>query len=171
MQKNTLLFVSFLAVIAALLIGFNMGKSMTAAQPVAPTPTPITTKPTPTLAYLLGSICGVSFQYPNTLTPMESSGSGVILTNMTTPESSIVVVCQEEIPRVALTPNLVESMGIRAASGSATISATLYHDTSAKDGSKIDKLIFTHPKTGMDVFIAGYGQTYQQLIASLRLTN
>lgn len=167
MQKNTLLFASFLAVIASLLIGFNIGRNMTSSQTPVPTPTAAIT-PTPTLTYFMGSACGVSFQYPNILTPMESSGSGVILTNMATPNESIVVVCQSDIPRVSLSPDLTDTMTIRAASGTSTISAVLYHDASAKDGSKVDKLIFTHPKTNLDVYIAGFGATFDQLISSLR---
>lgn len=168
MQKNTLLFASFLAVIASLLIGFNIGRTMTNTQAPVPTPT-IAMTPSPTLAYLMGSVCGVSFQYPNTLTPMESSGSGVILTNMTTPNESIVVVCQADIPRIPLTPDLTETMTIRAASGTSTISAVLYHDASANDGAKVDKLIFTHPKTKLDVFIAGFGSEYTQFIHTVKL--
>lgn len=168
MHKNTLLLASLLAVIASLLVGFNVGRNMSQSAVPEPTPTP-NLSPTPTLAYLTETSCGVSFQYPNTLTAMESSGSGLILANLTSPESSIVMVCQEEIPRVPLAPNLMESTSIKAATGTATVSATLYHDTSAKDGTPIDKLIFTHPKTGLDVFIAGYGATFNQLINSLKL--
>ncbi|MBI5019411.1 hypothetical protein HZB58_04015 [Candidatus Gottesmanbacteria bacterium] len=168
MHKNTLLLASLLAVIASLLVGFNVGRGMSQSAVPEASPSPKLT-PTPTLTYLTESSCGVSFQYPNTLTPMESSGSGLILANLTSPESSIVMVCQEEIPRVPLAPNLMESTSIRAATGTATVAATLYHDLSAKDGSPIDKLIFTHPKTGLDVFIAGYGATFNQLITSLKL--
>lgn len=168
MHKNTLLLASLLAVIASLLIGFNVGRSMsqTATPPSAPTPQ---IQPTPTLTYLSGSTCGLSYQFPNTLTPMESSASGIVLANITSPEASIVMVCQDEVPRVPLAPNLMESVTISAATGSASASAILYHDASAADGSPLDKLIFIHPKTGLDIFIAGYGATYNELIRSLRL--
>ncbi len=169
MHKNTLLFVAFLAVIAALLVGFNVGRSLSLTQVVQPSPTPFFS-PTPKPTNLTGSSCGVSYEYPNTLTAMESSGSGVILTNTQNPESSIVVVCQPEIPRVPLPPDKIEAITLKSATGTATISAKLYHDASAKDGTPIDKLIFTHPKTGLDVFIAGFGPIFQQLITSLRLT-
>lgn len=168
MHKNTLLLASLLAVIASLLVGFNVGRSMSQSTQPQPSPTPATS-PTPTLAYLLGTTCGLSYQYPNTLTAMESSSSGIILANVANPEASIVMVCQQEVPRVPLAPNLMEPMVIRAATGSASASAVIYHDASAKDGSPLDKLIFTHPKSGLDVFIAGYGATYTQFINSLKL--
>lgn len=143
---------------------------MNTQQIPVPTPLPIAT-PMPTLTYLSGAACGVSFQYPNTLTPIESSSSGVVLTDMTSPESSVILVCQQDIPRIPLTPDLIDAITLKAASGTATVSALLYHDTSPNDGAKIDKLIFTHPKTTMDVFVAGYGSVYQQLISTIKILN
>lgn len=168
MQRNTLLFTAFLAVVAALLIGFNLGRTIPPQPSASTLPTQITT-PSPTFAYLIGSTCGVSFQYPNTLTPMESSTSGTVFANLSNPDSSVIVVCQKDIPRVALPPDKIESITIPAASGTASISARLYHDTSAKDGSPADKLIFTHPKTGLDVFIGGFGPVFTQFITTLKL--
>jgi len=169
MHKNTLLFVSFLAVIAALLIGFNLGRatpqlSNTPTQSLTPIPTP-----RPTLGYVSASTCGITFTYPNSLTPMESSGSGIILIDSEQPDTSIVVVCQEEIPRIALTPDKIETMTIQSSTGSASVSAKLYHDVSGRDGTPLDKLIFVHPKSNLDVFVAGFGPVFQQLIASLKL--
>lgn len=161
MHRNTLLLVAFLAVIAALLIGINVGRSLTKTTQISPTPLP-----SPTIGYLQASSCGVSFTYPNFLKGMESSTSGAILVNTTNPNDSIVIVCQEDIPRVALPPEKIETISI---SGVASVSALLYHDTSQKDGTPIDKLIFTHPKTKLDVFVAGFGTTYQQLLQSLKL--
>lgn len=167
MHKNTLLLASLLAVIASLLVGFNAGRNM--AQTSEPQPSPTAQmQPRPTLGYLSGSTCGLTYRFPNTLTPMESSTSGIVLANVTTPETSIVMVCQEEVPRMPLAPNLMESVTISAATGSASASAVLYHDVSAADGSPLDKLIFVHPTTGLDVFIAGYGATYNEFIRSLR---
>lgn len=167
MHRNTLLLTAFLAVIAALLIGFNLGRTIPQSTTKGITPTP-TGSPTPTFAYLSGAACGISFQYPNTLTPLESSSSGMVLADITNPDTSVVVICQKDIPEVPLPPNKIESMTIRAASGSASISARLYHDVSAKDGSPIDKLIFTHPKTGLDVFIGGFGPVFTQFITTLK---
>lgn len=168
MPKNTLLFVSFLAVIAALLVGINIGRSLAPQQTAtAPTPTPIVTQSPITL--LTGSTCGITFQYPSTLTAMESSTSGVILANSKTPGDSIIVICQDDIPRIALTPDKIETMKILSATNAASASAKLYHDASAKDGTPVDKLIFTNPKTGQDVFVAGFGATFNQLIGTLKL--
>lgn len=159
-----------LAVIAALLIGFNLGRSFPKQDAVItqPSPTPFIS-PTPTLAYLSATTCGIAFHYPNSLTPIESSGSGTIFASENDPEATVLVICQADIPRVPLTPDKMEVRTIRAATGSATVSATLYHDASAQDGTPIDKLIFTHPKTGLDVLIGGIGPIFQQFIASITL--
>lgn len=170
MHKNTLLFSSMLAVIAALLVGFNLGRSFPKqdTEGTQPSPTPLTS-PTPTIAYLRATACGIAFQYPNSLTPIESSDSGTIYASTSDPDATVLVLCQNEIPRIPLTPDKMEARTLRAATGSATVSATLYHDASAKDGTPIDKLIFTHPKTGLDVLIGGIGPIYQQFIASISL--
>jgi len=168
MHRNTLLFTAFLAIVAALLIGFNLGRTVPQQASTGTLPTQITT-PSPTFAYLVGSTCGVSFQYPNTLTPMESSTSGTVFANLSHPDESVIVVCQKDIPRIALPADKIESMNIPVASGTASVSARLYHDTSAKDGSPTDKLMFTHPKTGLDVFIGGFGPVFTQFIATLKL--
>lgn len=168
MHRNTLLLTAFLAVIASLLIGFNMGRSLQQTASKDTLPTPISS-PSPTFAYISGATCGVSFQYPNTLTPLESSMSGTVFANVASPDTSVIVICQKDIPRAPLAPDKIESITIRAASGSGSVSAKLYHDVSAKDGTPTDKLIFTHPKTGLDVFIGGFGAVFQQFITTLKL--
>ncbi len=167
MHRNTLLLTAILAVIAALLIGFNLGRTIP-SDTKENIPTPINS-PTPTFAYLSGATCGVTFQYPNALTPLESSTSGTVFASTTDPDTSVVVICQQDIPLAPLTADKIESMTIRAASGSASVSARLYHDVSAKDGSPVDKLIFTHPNTGLDVFIGGFGPVFTQFITTLKL--
>lgn len=160
MHRNTLLLVAFLAVIAALLVGLNVGRSLSPSQTPKPSPAPT---PIPTIGYLSGTVCGVSFMYSNSLQEIESSTSGTILADATNPNNSIVIACQKDIPRVPLAPDKIETIEI------GSFSAKLYHDASPKDGTPIDKLIFTHPKTKLDVFIAGFGTTYQALLQSLQL--
>jgi hypothetical protein len=170
MHKNTLLVTIVLAVLAALVVGIQIGRGLGRQTPLVNTPTPTPrVSIAPTLTMLTGDTCGVSFQYPNTLQALESSTSGMVLANTSNPTDSIIIVCQNEIPRVPLSEDLIESVVLRAATGSASISANLYHDASQNDGTPVDKLIFTHPKTGLDVFIAGFGNTYNQLLSTLKL--
>jgi|GEM_PF-6541121 len=78
-------------------------------------------------------------------------------------KEEINLIIQKEIPRVPLPPELVEELDLGA------VKATLYHDKSMKDGAPVDKLIFTLPKTGDDFYLAGYGETFNQMIKTLKL--
>lgn len=158
MHRNTYLLVVFLAVFAALVVGVNIGKRI--AAPIQTTPT-TTQSPTPTVLQYSG--CGIMLQYPTTLTLMDSASGSALLVDKTNTDQSVVVTCQKDIPRPALTTDNIETFVI------ASVSAKLYHDASAKDGTPIDELIFSHPKTGLDVFVAGYGETFNSVIASIIL--
>ncbi len=171
MPRNTFLVVTILAVFAALVVGVNIGKRLSNAPPPAggststAIPTPALT-PTPTTAppiTYISKTCGVSFDYPPNFTKQEASGSsGVIFTDPDV-KTMIIFTCQKDIPRPPLAPGNIETIQI------ASMSAKLYHDTNAKDGTPIDKLIFRHPKNGLDVFFAGLGPLFQQAISSLKI--
>lgn len=170
MHRNTLLLTALLAVIAALVIGVNIGRSISETNTSgSPAPTPASTPLPITMVPFTSTPCGVSLLYPSNLRVMETTQSGTIFANISTPEQSVIVTCQPDIPGVPLPPEKIESLILHSASGTATVSATLYHDASPKDGTPVDKLIFTNAKKGLDVFVGGYGATFQQIVASLRL--
>jgi hypothetical protein len=168
MYRNTLLLVSVLAVCAALLIGVNIGKRMSKQ---APSPTPNAT-PTPTPGPVaqtyMDTYCGFSLTYPASYTVLENASGSAILNNTADKTKSITLTCQKAIPRPALTADKIETLTIPTAMG-ASISATLYHDSSAKDGTPIDVVIFKHPTNGMDAFVAGYGTAFNDAIKTLRI--
>jgi hypothetical protein len=173
MQRNTLLLVAILAIIAALVIGIQIGRK-TATAELTPTPTasPAPLKPDQQPAAMqtyLNANCGISLRYPGTLQEVESTTSGTILADQQTPASSVLIICQEDIPRVPLPPDKIETIKLTSVTGDASVSAKLYHDASAKDGTPIDKLIFTNPKTKLDVFIGGFGETFNQVIKTVKL--
>lgn len=167
MHRNTLLLIAFLAIIATFLIGINVARSLnpslTNLPPVVPT-----SDPSPTQSHLQASTCGLSYRYPNLFTAKESSPSGTVLMNTSDPFDTITITCQNEIPRIPLPSEKIEGVIIRAATGTASVSAKLYHDTSQRDGTPIDKLIFTHPKTKLDIFIAGFGKSFQEFLSTLK---
>lgn len=172
MHRNTLLTVSILAVIAALLVGIRIGMSVQTSTHSAPVTQIIspTAKPTPLPVYATytDKACDLSVQYPSNLQILESTTSGTILADQDDVNGSIVIVCQQDIPRVPLPPEKIESL-VLTATNSASVSAILYHDASPKDGTPIDKLIFTHPRTGVDVLIAGYGTVFNSIIRTIKL--
>ena len=170
MNRNLALLLAILAVIAALLIGVNYGKKLGNS--------PITIQPSPTqtpqtgqgkLLAHLDPICGVSLMYPDVMTKLESASGGAVFVNEDKEQQdAIAVVCQADIPRPPLIAAKIETVIITDDSG-ASIAAKLYHDGSAQDGSPIDKLIFAHPTNGMDIFVAGLGDTFNALIKTIKI--
>jgi len=168
MHRNTYLLVIILAVFAALVVGVNIGRQFaptkqTPAAPPRPTPVPALGP-----AAYTNSVCGFTLDYPATLTMMGNATASAILTNTKDTSQSVAIACQKDIPRPALKPANRETVLIQNPGGS-TVSAGLYHDSSAKDGSPIDELIFRNPKTGVDIFIAGVGDTFNQIIKTVRI--
>lgn len=161
MHKNTFVLVTALAVIAALLVGFNMGKkfnpapeAQTATPTVEPTPEPQTTQYT-------NSYCGVTVLYPAGMSVTEpATGSA----KFTAENDSVVLACQKDIPGIAIAEENIEKVLIGSVSG------TLYHTATPKDGTPVDVLIFRHPKTKMDVLLSGIGTAFGTIIRSLTLT-
>jgi hypothetical protein len=168
MQRNTLLLTALLAVIASFMLGLNIGKSIGSVKP-APAPAPTPAKTPVVMLPFTNEKCGVTFQYPSNLQLAESTGSGVIFYDSDHPELSVAFACQPDIPRPALPTNKIESKSIPYTTTSATVSAKLYHDTSAKDGSPIDSLIFYQPKKATDIWIAGYGKIFSELLKTVKL--
>jgi hypothetical protein len=172
MPKNTRIVVIILTILAALVVGVNIGNkfnpTLTGGQDQKTSPTkaqsPVIT-PTPkiSLSVYQSAICGISFSYPKSLTLMDVETGGAMLIDSKNPAQSIAVICQKDIPRPALPINKTESGKV------GTISATLYHDSSAKDGTPVDKLIFTNPKTKMDIFVSGTGDSFKTVTSTLEV--
>lgn len=167
MHRNTYLLVIVLAVCAALLIGINIGKRLQKqpASPSAPIPTPT---PTISTQIYMNTFCGFSLIYPASYTVLENASGSAILNNASDKTQSITLTCQKSIPRPALAADKVETLTIPATAG-ASVSAKLYHDSTARDGTPIDAVIFTHPTNGMDGFVAGYGDAFNAAIKTLQI--
>ncbi len=163
MHRNTYLLVSLLAVVAALIIGVNIGRQVktpdTIRSQLSPMPTvvaPLTTKP------YRNSFCKVAFDYPANFTFLESASGSAAFTNPNG-DDGILMTCQKDIPRPAITEQNIEDIQI------GSVAATLYHTQSEKDGTPIDSLIFRHPVTRLDVFLAGTGEVFQNLLKTLTI--
>jgi hypothetical protein len=168
MHRNTLLFTIVLATLAAILIGLNVGRKFPTGSP-APTPTP--EQETSTLLTFTSQECGITFNYPQYLSKLDGPSGSAVFTDPTNAETSVTVTCQAEIPRPPLPSDRIETLAIPGTTTNATISARLYHDASPKDGTPLDAIIFTHPKTGLDVFVAGFGPVFQGIIVTLKYLN
>ena len=167
MHKNTFILVVILAVIAALLVGFNAGKKFSPQtqqrtdQPradisiaISPTPVPIVMTP------YTNKYCKISLTYPETMTVTEQATGSA---KFTSDSDTVILVCQNDIPGIAVEEKNKETIKI------GSISGTLYHTATPKDGTPIDVLKITHPKTGMDILVSGIGMAFDAIIASLTL--
>lgn len=158
MARNTFLFLCILAIVAALVVGVNIGRSSSVSQ--APTPTPL---PTPAVKTYTSDTCGITFSYPDKLSKLDTQGA-VVFVDSTDTNKSVAVVCQKDIPRPPLADDKMENIAI------GSVKATIYHDASAKDGTPMDKLIFTHPKNKLDIYVSGYGDSFTTVVTSLKIT-
>lgn len=167
MHRNTYILVSALAVLAALVIGVNFGKKIQPSLTVSPTPI-VTSIPSPSIQSFVDSACGFSLQYTGEFSLMDSASGSAILTNTQDKSQSVVMTCQKNIPRSPLPPEKIEAVTLPTITG-ASVSAKLYHDSSGKDGAPIDALIFTHPTSKLDVFIAGYGGAFNAILKTIQV--
>jgi len=169
MHRNTYLIVSILAVVAALVIGVNVGKKLQNSPSASPSPTTtVAPTPTDTIQTYVDSMCGFSVQYPSVFSLMDNASGSAVLSFSGDQTKSIVMTCQKNIPRPALPADKIVAMSLPTTTG-ASVSAKLYHDNSNKDGSAIDALIFTHPTSKMDVFISGVGDAYTNLLSTIQI--
>lgn len=168
MHRNTYLLVIVLSIFASLLVGINIGKKLqTKTEPALSIPTPTPT-PVVTLKTYLNTYCGFSFSYPSTFTVLGNASGSAILHNTKDKTQTLTFTCQQAIPRPALPAEKIETLTIPASTG-ASVSAKLYHESSPKDGTLIDTVIFRHPTNGMDGFIAGFGEAFDTAIKTLQI--
>lgn len=174
MPRNTFIFLCMLSIVAALVVGVNVNRFIHPESPqVAQLPSP-TPSPTPSLeertTLYKSKDCNVSFSYPATLTEIQEATNSAILLNPDDKTMSLLIACQKDIPKPPLAAGKIEN--IKIASNSAApngYAAKRYHDSSQKDGTPIDTLIFTHPTSKMDVFIATVGFPLDELLTTLTL--
>jgi len=189
MAKGTTIFIIILTSLAFLLLGINIGKrlpkfdqenSSGQAQPTPfPTNTPI---PSPTISFLPSSsttsatkkpktkslstyqdkTCGFSVSYPSSfLSTKTVNNNSFILADPDNEKEAIAATCAEVIPKPPVTSDKIEAIKLDG------VPATLYHD-SYSDGSPRDEFIVKHPKTGIEIIIAGFGESFKQATTSFK---
>lgn len=165
MHRNTFILVIFLALAATLVVGVNIGRSVGSVPPeiVALTVEPPSPTPQIKLEKYTSSACGISVEYPSTFVKLDNPLGGAMLGNSENTKDIIAITCQEDIPRVPLAEDKIETVHI------GSVSAKLYHDASAKDGTPVDKLIFRHPKRKTDVYMAGFGEAFNEIISTITI--
>ncbi|MBI5621195.1 hypothetical protein HY949_05410 [Candidatus Gottesmanbacteria bacterium] len=168
MHRNTLLLVSALAVIAALLLGINIGRrfqstngNTTALTPSVP-PVPSGSPAAAHVKSYVNAFCKIAFEYPVSLTVFENASGSAAFTGKNADEG-ILLTCQKDIPRPSFSLDDTEALRI------GSVAATLFHTKTASEGATIDSLIFRHPATRLDVFLAGSGEAFRKLISTISI--
>jgi hypothetical protein len=197
MPRGTAFLIIALTAIAFLLIGINFGKTLSVKLALPnPIPSPLpTSTPSPTLtpvptekiiptinisiypsstsskgvnsgtSTFTDGTCGISFTIPGGyLRTSSQNGKSSIFTDPNDPNAMIAATCASQIPRPPLPAEKVEAILLDG------VAATLYHDSNAKDGSPRDEIIAKHPTSGQEVFVAGYGETFQRALKSFKFT-
>jgi len=172
MHRNTYILVSGLAVLAALVVGVNVGKKLSPAAPQSSakiTPSPVlTATPTSSEQLFTDTACGFSLQYGSTFTLIDSGTGSAVLNSQNSQSQSIVMTCQKNILLPSVAPDTIQSLFLPTTAG-ASVSAKLYISQTNQDGTPINALLFTHPTNKLDVFIAGYGDAYNALLKTIRI--
>ncbi len=162
MHKNTFLLVLVLSVIAALLVGVNIGRTFQTKPDQLFIDTPLVT-PTqaPQSSIFKNTTCGITLSLPpQTQAEAVASKSARFVS---ADQSVIQFACEREIPKFPIPIEQIENIQI------ASISAKLYHTKSAKDGTPFDALIFRNLNTAMDIYLAGLGSTFSAIIQTIEL--
>ncbi|RJR15310.1 hypothetical protein C4579_02490 [Candidatus Microgenomates bacterium] len=165
MHRNTAILILVLAIIAALLIGLNIGKTINPQQlvpPPQPSAAVATALPdTQTTEYRMED-CGLSFRYSNDFS-IETATQSARLNSKTNQNEHINIACATQIPRPPLLPELIQEATV------AGRTVNVYHDASAQDGTPLDAVIFAHPTNGLDVAFLGFGEAFNQLLTTVKL--
>ncbi|MBI2616577.1 hypothetical protein HYW55_00405 [Candidatus Gottesmanbacteria bacterium] len=183
MPKGTAYLFIVLSALAFFLIGFNAGKILgpkNESITILPSPTPFPPTPTPSLLPTLplkestssGQVqgtstytnrsCGFSFSYPGSYLNQKSvNNQSIILTDPNNPNLAIATTCAARLPKPSIGPENIEIITL----GGET--ATLYHDKD-EEGNPREDVFVTHPETGMEIIIAGFGAAFQSALSTFK---
>jgi hypothetical protein len=194
MSKGTIILCFTLAIVAALLLGINLGKNIDIS-PIATSPTvsyqptkiikPPTLTPINTLSpsipvsasatiFLSPTLKQISYTtYTNSICGFSFSYPGSFIQQKTTNEQSIIYTDPDN-SKDAIAATCASSIPKPLVSADKTESillggrsATLYHDQNP-DGSPRDEVIVKNPNNGLEIILAGYGSTFFTALTSFK---
>lgn len=165
MARNTTIFVGALAIFATVVVGVNLGRASLphTNTDVTPTQTPNPTpKPTGALLLYTDPTCQVSLQYPDSMVATRIETGGAIFTDPGSKES-LSLLCQKSFPKPTGPDMTVNVIPV------GSISASLYNHVQSSEGTYMDKLIFTHPKNKLQIYLAGPTRLMDLMTGTLSL--
>lgn len=165
MPRNTFILVSLLAIVAALIVGVNTGRSFNNTSSSGITPSPLPTgaaKPgIPYISYR-NTTCGISFSVPEDYRTLESSGGSTLFINKENPTQSVTLLCQKPLPAASIASGSASPVTI------GTVSAILSTGMSGK-GSPVESLDVTHPGKNIDIRITAPSAIFKEILKSVTL--
>lgn len=175
MAKGTIIVLSTLAVIAILLFGINLGKKIGNPVPATPSPTIETQQPTLTVditepatsnqsgtSTYTDQSCGYTFSYPGSYLKQKTANQkSIIYVDANDSKKSIAATCAATLPRPPVADDAKETVTLDGVTG------TLYHDKDPM-GNPRDDIFVKHPTNGMEIVIAGYGETFDTVRSTFR---
>lgn len=159
MHRNTKILLIFLGLIVALIAGVKVKLWLTGGPAAIILPTPV---PTP-VAFVpyINKDCGISFSYPEDFTKEEATNAARLTSTLS--KETIDIACGKTLPKPPLPKEKIEAVTV------ASISATIFHDASAKDGSPRDVVVVTHPQKQLEIALFGHGDVFRKVLESLKL--
>ena len=165
MSRNTFILILILAVLAGLLIAFNIRKSVypdefASIMPTSTmTPTPTSTQP---LTYQ-NVYCGIALTYPSSLALQEGATGSATFIDAFNDQNTVYLACQKKIPTVSITPDKIENATV------AGLPAKFYHGSFGQNDTPLTIAIFHNTKTNVDILISGAADTFTAIVKSIKL--
>jgi hypothetical protein len=166
MHANTKLLVIGLAIIAALLIGVNIGRQVSRQPASAPIPLALLSPtqkllptPTPKMTTYTNSVCGFKVAYSERWTIGDSSEQGTLFSEEKG-SSAALIGCKPTFSRPQPPKDRIETVTI------ASVSGTLFH-SDATDGSPTQLFVIKHPTKNEDIYVAGDGPEFKTLLQGI----
>ncbi len=166
MHVNTKRFVILLTIIAALLIGVNIGRAVapqsqpesTALTQPSPTKIQIPT-PTPRITTYTNTVCGFKIAYTEGWTIGDSTEQGTLFSNEKA-NSAALVACKFNTPRPPLAKEKTTTVTVASVSG-------ILFDSGATDGSPTQLFVIKHPTKNEDIYVAGDGKEFNAFLQGI----
>lgn len=165
MARNTFLLIVSLGIIAAIVVGINIGRITLSPQTnveITPTESLLPT-PTPKLLIYDATTCPLRFQYSDIYTKVDLDTGGSTFINLEDTSDKLTLICQKNLEQPKEFEDALEyNIG--------SSSARLIQPVATTSGQTTGRLYINDTKTGMGIIISGSTPIFNQLLNSLQLT-
>lgn len=164
MARNTFFLIVVLGIIAAIVVGINIGRTNTPPQneqegTLIDTPN---ATPTPNLVTYNATTCPVRFQYNDTYTEVDLDSGGSTFINLEDTKDKLTLICQKDLDQPKeFDDALAYSIG--------SSSARLIQPIASTSGQTVGRLYIKDEGSGMGIIVSGSRGIFNQFLDSLQL--